>query len=112
MEDNSRRQEFIEKFERNFSLIQDFKIFYSNFLDKTGTWEKVAFPDSKITNRQYYITLCQVSDAEYTLQQRQAIKTVFIHENVLPEYSQNLDSQFQNMKLLYEDIKQKVYLLK
>lgn len=107
MEDNSRRPEFIEKFERNFSLIQDFKIVYRNFLDKTGTWESVAFPDSRITNRQYYITLCQVSEVEYSPEQRQAIKTVFIHENVLPEYIQNLDSQYQNMKLLFDEIKQK-----
>ena len=72
-ESNSKRRELTEKFFRNLQLIEKFKISYESYCDKTKSWNSPAFGDSNITNRQYYITLKQVSDEEYSENQCQAI---------------------------------------
>lgn len=55
-------------------------------------------------NKQYFETLKQVSEKEYSSEQHQAIKTVFIHKNAIADYINNLDIQYHNIKLLYNDI--------
>jgi hypothetical protein len=99
------------KFERNLHFITEFKILYESFLNKTNTWSKPAFMDSNVTNRQYFETLKQVSEKEYSSEQHQAIKTVFIHENAILDYIKNLDVQYDNLKLLYDEIAAKNKLL-
>lgn len=98
------RTELIQKFERNLNFITEFKTLYENYLNKSDTWEKRAFVNSSITNKQYFETLKQVSEKEYSSEQHQAIKTVFIHENAIADYINNLDIQYQNIKILYKDI--------
>ncbi|HEY6142071.1 MAG TPA: hypothetical protein VIV55_01405 [Flavobacterium sp.] len=98
------RNELITKYERNLHLIVEFKIVYRSFLDITKTWDSVAFPDSNITNRQYFETLNQISEQEYSEQQYQAIKTVFIHDNAIKDYIINLEIQYNNLKLLFDEI--------
>lgn len=100
----SKRDELINKFERNHDFILEFKVMYENFLDKTNTWDKAAFIDSPVTNRQYLITLKQLSEKEYSEPQCQAIKTVYIHENAIIDYIANLDLQYENLKILYDQI--------
>jgi hypothetical protein len=99
-----KRNELITKYERNLNLIAEFKIVYRSFLDKTKTWDKIAFPDSNITNRQYLETLNQVSEQEYSEKQHQAIKTVFIHDDAIKDYIINLEIQYKNLKTLFEEI--------
>jgi hypothetical protein len=98
------RNELITKYERNLNLIAEFKIVYRSFLNKTKTWDKVAFPDSNVTNRQYLEVLNQVSEQEYSEQQYQAIKTVFIHDDAINHYIINLENQYNNLKPLFEEI--------
>lgn len=99
-----RRKEFNDKFERNFKLIEEFKIVYENLIEKTNSWNQKAFMGSDITNFQYLTTLKQISEKEYSEKQREAVKTVFIHVNVLKEYIDNLDVQYNNLKKLFEEI--------
>ena len=101
------RAEFTEKYERNYILIEDFKVTYENYISKTNSWTAPAFPDSNVTNFQYLMTLKQMSDVEYSKEQRDAVKTVFIHEGVLKEYIDNLDLQYNNLKALFDDISRK-----
>ncbi len=84
---------------------------YESFLNKTDTWDKPAFRDSNATNRQYIETLKQVSEKEYSKEQHNAIKTVFIHENAITDYIKNLDVQYANLKLLHDEIATKNKLL-
>jgi hypothetical protein len=98
------RSELITKYERNVLFIDKFKIVYKNFLDKTKTWDKYAFIDSNISNRNYFDTLNQIYEQEYSEQQHKAVKTVFIHKDAISDYIRNLDLQYNNLKLLYDDI--------
>ncbi|MBF4515467.1 hypothetical protein IRZ71_03900 [Flavobacterium sp. ANB] len=100
----SNRKELIEKFERNLNLMREFKILYNFFLDKTNTWDKEAFPDSNITNGQYLEILNQVSEKEYSNEQHEAIKNVFIHEDAINDYITNLEIQYKNLKSLFDEI--------
>lgn len=101
------RNELIAKYERNLYLITEFKIVYQSFLDKTKTWDKIAFPDSNITNRQYLEVLNQVSEQEYSEQQHQAIKTVSIHDDAIKDYIINLEIQYKNLNALFDEISTK-----
>jgi len=101
------RDILIEKFFRNLSLIEDFKLTYECYCDITETWDKPAFGDSNVTNRQYYITLKQISEVEYSESQCKAIKTAEIHENALEDYIISLDSQYDNLKVLCDELKTK-----
>jgi uncharacterized protein with von Willebrand factor type A (vWA) domain len=98
------RSELITKYERNLIFIDKFKIVYKKFLDKTGTWDKYAFIDSNISNRNYFDTLNQISEQEYSEQQHLAVKTFFIHKDAVLDYIKNLDLQYNNLKLLYDEI--------
>lgn len=100
----NKRDELTKKFFRNLDLIVDFKLNYECWCDLSETWNEPAFGDSNITNRQYFITLKQVSDEEYSEQQCEAIKNAEIHENVLDEYILRLDSQYENLKKLNDEI--------
>ena len=106
-EKKSRREILTEKFFRNLSLVEDFKLTYECYCDISETWNSPAFADSKITNRQYYETLKQVSDEEYSEAQCKAIRTVEIHENAIEDYIQSLDIQYDNLKLLCDEMKAK-----
>ena len=103
-DNNPKRKELTDKFFRNLELIKNFKSTYESYCNATNTWDSPAFGDSSITNRQYYITLTQVSDEEYSENQCQAIKTVQIHEGVLDEYILRVDSQYENLKKLYDEL--------
>ena len=94
----NKRNELTNKFFRNLDLIVEFKLNYECYCDISESWDKPAFGDSGITNRQYYITLEQISNEEYSDNQCEAIKKVQIHENVLDEYILRLDSQYNNLK--------------
>ena len=107
-ETNSEREILTEKFFRNLELVKNFKNIYKSYCDINNKWNSPAFGDSNITNRQYYETLKKVSDEEYSDAQCQAIKVVEIHENSLKDYIKSLDSQYDNLKLLFEEIKIKV----
>jgi hypothetical protein len=98
------RSELITKYERNLVFIGKFKMVYKNFLDKTDAWDKYAFIDSNISNRNYFETLNQIYEQEYSEQQHLAVKTVFIHKDAIFDYIRNLDLQYNNLKLLYDDI--------
>jgi hypothetical protein len=100
----TQREELIFKFERNKDLIFEFKKDYVAHLDSTNTWDNIAFFDSKITNRQYLTLLDQISTKEYSEEQFQAIKTVFIHDNAVESYIISVDSQYNNLKILYDDL--------
>lgn len=98
------RNELVEKFDRNRKFIGLFLQVYEQYLINRDSWNNPAFTDSKITNRQYLLTLKQVYFEEYSEAQTSAIRTAFIHDNAIKEYIFNLDSQFENLKLLYNDI--------
>jgi hypothetical protein len=100
----SKRNELITKYERNLNLIIEFKDIYTDFLNKTETWDKPAFLDSSVTNRQYLTTLKQISEEEYSEQQHEAIKTVFIHEDAIENYIIGIDSQYENLKTIYNEL--------
>ncbi|GAA4072054.1 hypothetical protein GCM10022389_16670 [Flavobacterium cheonanense] len=51
-----RRELLTKKFFRNLDLIEDFKLTYECYCDISDTWNKPAFGDSNMTNRQYYET--------------------------------------------------------
>ena len=103
----SRREILTEKFFRNLGLVEDFKLTYECYCDISETWDSPAFSDSKITNRQYYETLKQVSDKEYSEVQCIVIRKVEIHENAVEDYIQSLDVQYDNLKLLCDEMKAK-----
>ena len=98
------RELFIEKFERNFNLVEEFKTIYEAHIIKTNSWDLQAFPDDASTNGEYLTTLKQISTLEYSKEQHEAIKTVPIPEEALPGYMHNLDLQYESLKLLYEII--------
>lgn len=100
----SRKNEFISKFERNYKLIEDFKVLYQKQLETNGNWDSPAFKDSEITNRQYLNELIRVSDLEYSVKQREAIKTVEIQEHFYNDYIHNLDSQYSSLQTLRDEI--------
>ncbi|MFC2188402.1 hypothetical protein ACFCT7_13885 [Fulvivirgaceae bacterium LMO-SS25] len=103
----SKREILTEKFFRNLDLIEDFKLTYEGYCDISETWNSPAFADSNVTNRQYYEMFKQVSDEEYSDAQSNAIRTVEIHENAVEDYIKGLDVQYDNLKLLCDEIKQK-----
>lgn len=100
----SKRSELIIKYERNYNLIVEFKEIFENYLNATETWGKLAFFDSHITNRQYLTLLNQISEEEYSEKQREAIKTAFIHEDVLENYIFNVDNQYNSLKIIYNEL--------
>lgn len=104
----SRRNELIEKYERNKNLVINFAKCYKKYLDQTNTWDGIAFDDSKITNRQYMTELIRIASQEYSIKQHDAIKTVGIQESFLPEYIQGIDNQYNNLKPMFDDISAKV----
>ncbi|GAA4045100.1 hypothetical protein [Flavobacterium chungnamense] len=105
--EKSRREILSEKFFRNLGLVEDFKLTYECYCDISETWNSQAFADSNITNRQYYETLKQISEEEYSEKQCNAIRTAEIHENAVEDYIISLDSQYDNLKLLCDEIKAK-----
>lgn len=105
--EKSRREILTEKFFRNLKLVVDFELAYECYCDISDTWNSPAFGDSNVTNRQYYETFKQVSEKEYSEAQCDAIKTIDIHENAVEDYIKNLDSQYENLKLLCDEIKAK-----
>lgn len=100
----NKRNELTYKFFRNNDLILEFQWNYECYCDISDNWEKPAFGDSKITNRQYYQTLINITKVEYSDQQREAIKTITIHEIAVINYIKNLDAQYENMKALNDEI--------
>ncbi|OAZ04841.1 hypothetical protein FLB_06890 [Flavobacterium succinicans] len=104
-ETNSEREILTEKFFRNLELVENFKKIYKNYCDINNKWNSPAFADSSITNRQYYETIKKVSEEEYSDAQCEAVKVVEIHENSVKDYIKSLDSQYDNLKLLFEEIK-------
>ncbi len=99
-----RRQILIDCFFRNHQLIKDFKLAFSRYCDITGTWNSPAFADSNLTNRAYYETLKQVSDEEYSFAQCEAVKTIEIHKLAVEDYIRSLDTQYKNLKSLYDQL--------
>ena len=100
----TQREVLISKFKKNKDLIFEFKKDYVAHLDSTDTWDNIAFFDSKITNRQYITLLDQISTKEYSEEQYQALKTVFIHDNAVENYIICVDTQYNNLKILYDDL--------
>lgn len=107
----SNREEFISKWERNLDLITKFKSTWESYLNRTNTWNKKAFFDSEATNEQCFIALKQVSELEYSEVQHQAIKTMFIHDNAIKDYINNLDIQYVNLKKMYDEVIKNINLL-
>ena len=105
MEHQSKREELISKFFRNLNLIVDVELCYMCYCDISDTWDEFAFLDSNITHRQYYQTLQQISNQEYSEEQCEAIKTAEIHKDAVVDYINSLDIQFENLKILSETIK-------
>ena len=104
----SRREELISKYERNKSLVSEFLRIYKEFLDRSNTWNCVAFCDARITNKQYFEELNRISTVEYSIAQHEAIKTVDIQEQFLDGYIQGIDLQYDNLKLLYENLRTQI----
>lgn len=104
----SKRQELIDKYERNKNLVINFAKCFKTFLDKTDTWDGIAFGDSKITNREYMTELIRIASQEYSQTQHDAIKNVVIQESFLPGYIDGIDTQYNNLKLMYDDIQTKL----
>jgi hypothetical protein len=100
----SKRDEFIEKYDRNFQMIEEFIFLYTKQLESKNNWDLPAFEDSPITNRQYLAELNRVSDIEYSANQRQAIRTVEIQEHFFDEYIANLDTQYYSLLKLKGEI--------
>ena len=103
----NRRMILIEKFFRNKELISIFTDEYKAYVELSNTWDVPAFTDSSVTNRQYYLTLVQISSEEYSATQTSAISTATIHEKAVEDYISNLDVQFENLSILREEIKHK-----
>jgi hypothetical protein len=102
------RNEFFKKWERNQSFIEEFKNLWENYLDKIGTWDNKAFFDSNGTNRQFFISLKQVSELEYSEAQHQGLMKMEIHENAFKDYINNLDVQYNSLKKMYDSIVEKI----
>ncbi len=104
---SEKREELISKFQRNLGLIVDFVLSYKCHCDNSDTWEERAFNDSNITHRQYYETIKKFSEEDYSEEKCVSIKTAFIHDNAIEDYIKSLDSQYTNLKLLYDEIQTK-----
>lgn len=101
----NKREELINKFERNMKLVFEFRENYKDYLTKKNAWNLPAFFDSRMTHRSYYDDFVRLTDIEYSSQQHDAIKSVPIAENLLDQYIQGVDSQFQNLSMLFNDLK-------
>lgn len=104
----NRRQELIEKFERNMRFIHDFKQRYKEFLDQKHVWNERAFADGSITHLDYYNALVKTSEYEYSAQQYDAIKTVHIEEALLGQYIRGVDNQYESLIKIDEALKAKL----
>jgi len=95
---------FLEKWERNRSLILEFRDSMEEQLDTTCGWEKKAFPDSDITCAQYLAALKELLRLEYSdIRKKRLIED--IKEEEYPQHIQNLDAQYEKIK------KQKEFLI-
>lgn len=104
----TKHEELIAKYERNRILATQFKIDYEKYLHAHNSWDKIAFFDSKITNRQYFDEFVRISDQEYSDKQSSAIKTITIQKQFLDEYINGLDTQYNNLLKIHNDIKPKI----
>lgn len=102
----TKREVLIAKFERNSLLVSKFKYLYKAYLDKTNRWNVTAFPDSKITNKQYYDEFTRISGQEYSSKQYEAIKNVVIQDQFLDEYISGIDNQFKQLSVLFDNLKE------
>lgn len=102
-----KHQEFIKQFEKNRNLIFQFRKDYEEYLTKSNNWKKSAFSDATITHQQYFDELVRISNVEYSEEQYNAIKTVEIDERMLIQYINNLKQQYDNLALIYKDLKSK-----
>lgn len=95
---------FLNRWERNRKFVTDFKILWENHLNQTNAWQQRAFYDAPATNEQAFLSLKQVSELEYSDEQYNALKKIEIHENALQDYIRNLDTQYENLKIMYDQI--------
>lgn len=102
-----KNQEFIKQFEKNRNLIFQFRKDYEEYLTKSNNWKKPAFSDATITHQQYFDELVRISNVEYSEEQYNAVKTVEIEERMLIQYINNLKQQYDNLALIYKDLKSK-----
>lgn len=103
----TKRQLLIDLYERNMKLVFSFRNDYKLYLDRTNYWDNPAFADARITHKQYYAELVKTSDREYSEAQHNAIKTVEIQDSVLDQYIAGVNQQFDNLSLIYNDLKRK-----
>ena len=102
-----KRQLLIDLYERNMNLVFSFRDDYGRYLEKNDYWNEVAFADARITHKQYYDELIRISEIEYSQVQYSAIKTIEIQSQFLDEYIAGINQQYDNLSLVYEDLKLK-----
>jgi hypothetical protein len=100
----SKKIELVAKFERNKELVETFLKEYKKYIDESGTWDGIAFFDSKLTNQQYYDELVRVSSVEYSQEQTKNIKILEAPNDFLDQCIAGLDTQHHSLTLLYHDL--------
>ncbi|RRA89265.1 hypothetical protein [Paenimyroides viscosum] len=98
------KKELIEKFERNRDQVNKFKSIYKDHTEKMKAWNNPAFFDSNVTNERYYNELNRTSMIEYSDEQYDAVKIHNFKLEDFPNLIAGLDSQFNALSLLYNEM--------